>query len=80
MRYGFVIAALILTACTDGNMAKIGALGDAGDIVCYSGGQVIYSGRSTGKIASEQQSDGWFFKDSKTGKLIRVSGDCVVSN
>ena len=75
-----VIVALLLTACTDGRVARFSALGDAGDIVCYSGGQVIYTGSSTGKIAAEEQSDGWYFKDAKTGKLIRVSGDCVIQN
>lgn len=68
------------TACTDGAAARLAAIGDAGDVTCYSGGTVIYKGRSTGKIAAEEQSDGWYFKDAATGKLVRLSGDCVITN
>jgi hypothetical protein len=41
---------------------------------------VIYDGVSTGRIASEEHSDGWLLMDSQTGLLVRVSGDCVISN
>ena len=61
-------------------MKQFTTLGSSGHITCYSGGKVIYEGYSTGKISSEHQSDGWFFQDIKTGKLIRVSGDCLVEN
>lgn len=75
-----IILLLTLTGCTDANMKQWTTLGSSGHITCYSGGKVIYDGYSTGKIASELQSDGWFFQDMKTGKLIRVSGDCLVEN
>lgn len=61
-------------------MAQRAALGSPGHITCYSGGQVIYEGDSTGKILTEEHSDGWFFMDSKTKNLVRVSGDCVIRN
>ena len=69
-----------LAGCTDAQIAQRRALGDAGHITCYSGGQVIYDGDSTGKILTEEQSDGWFFMDAKTQGLVRVSGDCVIKN
>jgi hypothetical protein len=47
------------------------------EVICYSGGKEIYSGRSTGKVYSEKQSDGWFFKDKASGRLMEVSGDCI---
>jgi hypothetical protein len=71
---------LLLTACTDANKKQWTSLGNKGHIVCYSGGKVIFEGDSTGKVSTESQSDGWYFEDAKTGKLIRVSGDCVVEN
>lgn len=49
-------------------------------MTCYSGGQVIYKGRSSGKIQTEKGSDGWFFQDDSSGKLVRLSGDCVIVN
>ena len=81
-RYAFIaaLATLALTACTDAEVARFSALGDRGTISCYSGGTLIYSGTSTGKISAEEGSDGWFLKDAKTGNLVRVSGDCVIQN
>lgn len=72
--------AAMLSACSDAQRAQWGSLGNPGDIVCYSGGKVIYQGRSTGKISTESQSDGWYFEDSETHRLVRVSGDCVIKN
>jgi hypothetical protein len=71
---------LALLACTDAERAQHAAFGEPGHITCYSGGQVIYDGDSTGRIESEQRSDGWLFMDAKTRRLVRVSGDCVVRN
>lgn len=70
---------LALSSCTDANMGKFTALGDNAEVKCYSGGTLIYSGISTGKVKSEQGSDGYFFKDSKTGKFKEVSGDCDIT-
>jgi hypothetical protein len=69
-----------LVGCTDAEKASWGALGDAGHIVCYSGGKVIYEGDSTGKIATVDHSDGWEFKDANSGKFVRVSGQCLITN
>ena len=71
---------LAFIACTDTERASWKAVGEPGHVTCYSGGQVIYDGDSTGKIESEQRSDGWLFMDAKTQRLVRVSGDCVVRN
>ena len=80
-KLGFTIAfAALIVGCTDAKMKQFTTLGSPGDIICYSGGKEIYKGRSTGKIATEQGSDGWFFQEETTGKLIRVSGDCVIKN
>ena len=71
---------MLLIACTDTEIAQLTAIGEPGHITCYSGGQVIFEGDSTGKIATEEQSDGWKFMDAATGRLIRVSGDCLIRN
>jgi hypothetical protein len=42
--------------------------------------KVFYHGWSTGKVASESQSDGWFFQEKGSNDLIRVSGACLVCN
>lgn len=74
------LAGLTFAGCTDASRASIGALGSSADVTCYSGGQVIYKGKSTGHVKATQQSDGWEFQEVGTGKFVRVSGDCVVIN
>jgi hypothetical protein len=70
--------ALVLGGCTNADIAQLTALGSPASITCYSGGKIIYQGMSTGKIATEQQSDGWYFEDASTHELVRVSGQCVI--
>jgi len=69
----------LMFGCTDAQMGKITALGDVAQVDCYSGGVLIYSGLSTGKVSSEANSDGYNFRDSKTGKFMEVSGNCVIT-
>jgi hypothetical protein len=64
---------------TDAGWAKIEALGNPAHIVCWSAGHKIYDGHSTGKVHSEDTSDGYFFKEKDTGKPKEVSGDCVIT-
>ena len=75
-----ITALSLLTACTDATRASYSALGDAAKVVCYSGGVVIYEGKSTGRVSSTASSDGWEFMEAETGNFVRVSGDCVVTN
>ena len=75
-----VLSAGMLSGCTDAQKKQITSLGSAAEVVCYSGGKEIYRGRSTGKSSTEKKSDGWFFEEEGSGKLIRLSGDCVIRN
>jgi hypothetical protein len=73
----FVIAAL--AGCTDADRAQLGAFGNKFEITLYSAsGSVIKQWRSNGKVQTEDHSDGWYFMDATTGKLVRVSGTVVV--
>ena len=69
---------LFLMGCTDAGMARLTSFGNSAHIKCYSGGTLIYEGSSTGKVSSEQNSDGYFFRDKEDGKLKEVSGNCVI--
>lgn len=68
-----------LVGCTDATMAKFDSLGNKSHIACYSGGVPIYEGVSSGKVSNEQNSDGYFFQDKETGRLMEVGGDCVIT-
>lgn len=81
MQVGLLILAMVvgLSACTDATRYRMGAIGDAGRVKCYSGGNVIYEGKSTGKIEGSS-GDGYVFVDAQTKELVRVTGDCIVHN
>lgn len=79
MKIALIVAALVAVAgCTDADMAHWSQFGDEGHIQCFSGGQVIYDGHSTGKIQSNQSEDGLYFKEKESGKFVRLYADCVV--
>jgi len=75
-----VFAGFIAIGCTDTSRASLSAYGEPGIVTCYSGGQTVYTGKSTGRIQSVHQSDGWEFKEAGSGDFIRVSGTCIVRN
>jgi hypothetical protein len=60
-------------------MSQLGSYGQGSHIVCYSGGKMIYDGTSTGRVTSPTESDGWRFKSEESGRLMEVSGDCILS-
>lgn len=77
---GVMLMAMALVACTDADMAHMSQLGDAAHVQCFSGGQVIYDGHSTGKIQSNQSEDGLYFREKESGKFVRLYADCVVKS
>jgi len=75
-----IFLVLILTGCTNANLKQLTTYGSQAHIMCFSGNVLIYEGDSTGKVSSESHSDGWFFEDAKTHKLMRISGACIIEN
>ena len=66
-------------SCTDAERAKYGSLGSEHSVKCYSGSKLIYEGISSGKVLSEETSDGYYFYEKKSQRLMEVSGNCVIS-
>ena len=78
--YLAIIGILLTTSCTDAKFdATFGKLSDPAKVKCYSGGKLIYEGISTGAVGNSHQSDGYQLRDSATGNLVEVSGDCVIN-
>ena len=73
-----ILLGLLSVGCTDARRAKLFSFGDSRAIECYSGGKLIYKGVSTGKISSEESSDGYYFTERGSDKLIEVSGNCIL--
>jgi len=76
----FLIVLAPLMGCTQAEIKDAITIGRPGIVKLYSGGQLVEQWESTGKIISEENSDGWKFVDKKTKKLIRVSGTVVIIN
>jgi len=74
-----VILFLILTAagCTSSYRSKVLGYGHHFKVKVYSGGKLVEEFESQGKPISEEHSDGYYFTDAKTGKLVEVSGNLV---
>ncbi len=80
LRLTVLLTTLLCVSCTDGEKARLASYGNGGTITCYSGGQQIYAGKSTGKINANREHAGFEFVDEKTKTFVRVNGDCVVNN
>ena len=74
-----IIACLCLLGCKDADKAQYHALGMRHHITLYAaGGGVIKEWTSTGNVSNEGQSDGWYFEDEKTHRLVEITGTIVI--
>lgn len=72
--------ALAFHQCTDAKMAKWGGYGDEFKVeLLRCDGTIAKTWVSSGKVVSEKNSDGYFFNDKATGKLIEVSGPVIIT-
>ena len=75
-----IVLTLNLVSCTDAAQAKMGGYGDEFKIdMINCDGSTGKSWISTGKVLSEKDSDGYYFLDKETGKLIEVTGRLVIT-
>ena len=68
----------VAIGCKDADRAQFRALGSEHRIIVYSGGIAVATYESTGNVSNESSSDGWYFKDKASGKLIEVAGTLVI--
>ena len=72
--------ALGLSSCKDSNMAQWNSLGKHHIIILYAAdGKVINTWESTGNVSNEKGSDGWYFEDVASGKLVEISGTMAIT-
>lgn len=77
-----IVLAMILcvscAGCMDADLSRLGAIGSPHKIVMWSGGKEAKIWYSTGKPKTLTDSDGWYFADKATGKLVYVSGNVSI--
>lgn len=79
LRTAITAIAIGCAGCTDAQQASWWAYGSPHNVKFYSGGVLVQEWTSTGRVATVKDSDGWEFKDAKTGAFVRVSGDVVIT-
>ena len=72
-----LIVLILLSGCTDAAKGKLVSLNTPAEVKCYSGGILIYTGETTGKISNEAHSDGYYFKDKLSGDFIEINANCI---
>ncbi len=78
MRFAIVGLLLLACGCTNAERAQLGGFGKDFKVSVYSGGEKVKEWTSSGKVLTEKDTDGWYFSDKSSGKLVRVSGTVVV--
>ncbi len=76
MRKILLVAAFLAVGCTDSEH-KMANYGPPASIKCYSGGKLIYEGRSIGNVKSR---NGYLFKDAADNIVKEISGDCIIAH
>lgn len=71
--------AIFISACSDAERSAFNALGKKHRVTMYSGGKIVGEWVSSGKIENESNSDGYYFKDDATGKMVTVAGDVTIT-
>ncbi len=67
-------------ACTDAKKAKLGGFGSKFQIEMLNcDGSIARTWISSGKVSSEQNSDGYYFMEEGTDKLIEVTGRLIIT-
>ena len=68
---------IAVSSCTDASRSKIGGYGDTYKVTVI-GGDTTMVFHSTGKVESEENSDGYYFTNKANGKLVEVSGNVII--
>lgn len=76
MKYILFTLIAMLSACTDADWDKATRLGATQEIICYSGGNVVFTDISTGKPT--ETTNGIGYRSQNTDKYVQVYLDCLV--
>lgn len=78
MKYLLLAILLAPLGCKDATKAQFRSMGSNHKVTVYSGGVAVKTFHSTGNVSNPESSDGYYFEDQDTGKLVEVSGTVVI--
>lgn len=80
MKRILLILSIAMAGCTDAQVSKTIGIGNHFRIQLINcDGTCTNEWVSTGKVLSEQSSDGYYFTDARTGLLVEVSGNVIIT-
>ncbi len=75
-----LLSVMLFGSCTDAERSRIGGYGDEFKVELVNcDGSITHSWISSGKVKSEQTSDGYYFNDKETDVLIEVTGTLIIT-
>ena len=77
MLMGALTLMACMVSCTDATLSKVGGYGDTFTVKVL-GPDTVITYHSTGKVISEEHSDGYYFTNAANGKLVEVSGNIII--
>jgi hypothetical protein len=77
MLFALLTIMATMVSCTDAEKSKLGGYGDTFTVKVL-GPDTIITYHSTGKVISEDKSDGYYFTNAANGKLVEVSGNIII--
>jgi len=79
-KIALLITAVVAFGCTDAQQSKLGGLGDKFSVELVNcDGTITHKWISSGKVLSENGSDGYYFMEDKTDKLVEVTGTLIIT-
>jgi hypothetical protein len=72
-----LVLSIAFSSCVDADLSKAMGYGDKFTIKVL-GPDTIVTYHSTGKVISEDGSDGYYFTDAETNLLVEVSGTVII--
>jgi hypothetical protein len=79
-KIALLITAVVAFGCTDAEQSKMGGLGDKFSVELVNcDGTITHKWISSGKVLSENGSDGYYFMEDKTDKLVEVTGTLIIT-
>lgn len=79
-KIALLITAVVAFGCTDAEQSKMGGLGDKFSVELVNcDGTITHKWISSGKVLSEANSDGYYFMEDKTDKLVEVTGTLIIT-
>jgi hypothetical protein len=77
MKYTFFLLTIGLASCTDAKQSKMLGYGKSYTVTVFGPDTTVVL-KSSGKVSSEQGSDGYYFEEAGTGKLVEVTGTLII--